>query len=224
MLKINLRTQQTPVGFFLTLLSLMLLCGLGFSYDTPPPVEHGAENSSFKQYTLPSGTGFHVLLQTPLHTETNQLGDPVEAMMAQSLFLYNDVMVPENTFFKGQIVTLESPIQGRNAILGVKFFQMNLPNGDRIPINAYVKTERKDHTWGGQLTGGTEPKKVVQRVWGLGDYNKIVMTGPRQMGLHIQAIPGEHWTLVLEQPVSLVKPTDVENDPRLAPWNSPTAQ
>lgn len=225
MLKIDRLRNRSIKHALCVCFSVCLLSGLlfqvGFSHESPPPVTEGENNASFKQYTLQPGTGFHVLLQSPLHTENNQLGDPVEAMMAQSLYLYNELMVPENTFFKGEIVQLDPPVQGRNAILAVKFFQMTLPNGDRVPISAYVKTERADHTWGGQSTDGTVPKKIVQKVWGLGDYNKVIMTGPRQMGLHIQAIPGEHWTIVLEQPVSLVKPTDVDNDPRLAPWKSP---
>lgn len=190
---------------------LALLAGLVppvWPHADPPPVDQAAvgEKNAFLRYTLPAGTPLHVLLQSPLSTKANQVSDPVDALMAQTLYMGETVMIPENTFFRGKIVNLEPPVEGRNAVLEVRFHTIYLPDGERLPIEAYVKTERADHAWGGELTPGTEPKRVTHRVWGIGGYNQIILAGPRAMGQHIGILPGERWTLILEKPLVLLRP------------------
>jgi hypothetical protein len=47
-------------------------------------------------------------------------------------------------------------------------------------------------------------------VAGIGEYNRIVFGGPRAMGQHIEFLPGEHWTIILDQPLTLVLPRERE--------------
>ena len=44
--------------------------------------------------------------------------------------------------------------------------------------------------------------RATQRVWGIGEYNRIVYGGPRAMGSHVKFLPGEHWTIILDQPLT----------------------
>lgn len=182
-----------------------------FAVDTSlipisPPVERSEPDSRFINYSFPAKTAFHVLLQTPISTEINQPDDPVEAIANQTLYLYEELIIPKNTRFIGRISRLEAPFEGKDAVLSVVFHQIILENGEKLPIVAHVRTDRPDHTWGGRLTKGTKPYLSTQRVAGIGEYNKIVFGGPRAIGEHITIPPGEHWTIILDQPLNILKP------------------
>jgi hypothetical protein len=196
-----------PMGLTLLLAGFSLPA---FAVDTSllkisPPVQRTESDARFISYAFAPGTAFHVLIQTPISTEINQPDDPVEAITNQTLYLYEELIIPKNTRFIGRISQLEPPFEGKDAVLSVVFNQIILQNGEKIPIVAHVRTDRPDHTWGGQLTQGTKPLLSTQRVTGIGAYNKIVWDGPRAMGKHITIPPGEHWTLILDQPLSILK-------------------
>jgi len=173
---------------------------------TPPKSQRSEPDFRFIQYTLPAGSAFQVLLQTPLNTESSQLNDPVEAIMDHDLYLGNEHILRKNTRFKGYIAQLEPPIQGSNAILYVLFNEIDTDNGDRLPIAAHIRTGRKDHKWGGELTKGSIPLMSTQRVYEIGEYNRTVYGGPRVMGEQVNIPPGEHLTIILDQPLNLLKP------------------
>lgn len=182
-----------------------------WSEPISPPVRqeylfNKAGNEAFLRYTLPAGTALQILLQTPLDTAVNQPGDPIEGIMTQNLYIGGRLLISKNTHFSGIISRLEQPFQGRDAILAVHFNEIALDNSDKLPMNAHVRTEHPEHLWGGMVTPGTKPMRSTQRVFGIGEYNRIVYGGPRAMGKHISFLPGEHWTIILEQPLTLVKP------------------
>jgi hypothetical protein len=199
-------------GLFLGLLTLSI------STITPPasnalssatpPASIEDQQEGFTIYRLNPGTPLFVLLQTPVDTAINQPDDPIEAAVAQDLYLGAKRIISRNARLRGIISRLEKPIQGRNAILAFRFNEITLGNGDVLPIQAHVKTERPDYTWGGELTEGTKPMKVTHRVEGIGFYNKIVYGGPRAMGAHLRYLPGERLTIILEQPLAIVLPKD----------------
>jgi hypothetical protein len=175
-----------------------------------PPVSRevlfGAEAGV--RYTLPAGTALQVLLQTPVDTAVNQPGDPLEAILAQNLYLGGQLLLSKNTRFNGIISRLDPPFQGRDAVLGIRFTEMLYDKSTKLPIAACVRTENPEHLWGGNVTQGTKPMRSTQRVAGIGEYNRIVYGGPRAMGSHIRFEPGEHWTIILEQPVGFSVPLE----------------
>lgn len=186
------------------LLGLLAIAPNWAAIPISPPVDRSEPDERFVQYTLPPGTAFQVLLQTPIDTGINQVDDPVEAIMANNLYLLEELMLAKNTRFTGSIKRLDPPIQGMDAILEVTFNEIILKNGEKMPIVAHVRTERPDHIWGGKVTKGTKPVLSTQRVWEIGEYNRVVFAGPRAMGTHIKFPPGEHWTLILDKPLTLI--------------------
>lgn len=176
------------------------------SQPISPPVARDDEN--FKSFTLRPGTALHILLQTPIHTAVNQPGDLVEGITTRDLYLNTDLLLSKNTRLTGVISRLDKPIQGMNALLAVRFTEIILENGEKLPLDAHVRTEHPEHIWGGQVTPGTKPMLSTQRVWGIGEYNRIVFGGPRAMGSHIEFLPGEPWILILDQPLTLVLPRE----------------
>lgn len=200
-----------PTGGAGLLAALLALAVLPAQAELPkpaisPPVIQAPADADFTRYTLQRGTALQILLQTPVDTAINQVGDPVEGIMFRNLYLGNRLILSKNTRFKGVITRLEPPLQGRNAILAIRFTDILMDNGETLPLSSHVRTEHREHIWGGQVTRGTKPMKSVQRVWGIGEYNRIVYGGPREMGSHIAFQPGEHWTLILDAPLTLVLP------------------
>ena len=189
--------------------SLLSLPALAFKGPPhPPAATRSVPDPRFIQYTLPEGSAFQVLLQSPLDTTVNQLHDPIDVIMDHNLYLGEELILTKNTHFKGQIVQLEPPIRGRNAILHVMFNEILTEDGEKLPIEAHVRTERPDHKWGGELTLGTIPMRSIQRVYMIGEYNRTVFGGPRAMGTQVTIPPGEHWILILDKPLVLLKPKE----------------
>ena len=202
---------------FEILIALTLACGLPMmahaandwrSSKTPPPVIETPASPAFTTYTLPAGSTFHVLLQTPVTTTSNQINDPVDAEMVQNVYLGEHLLVSKDDHVHGKITMLLGPIQGRNAVLEIRFTDLLLHNGEDLPINAFVATGRDDHRWGGEVTQGTKPDTVVHSIWGIGQYKQLVWRGPRAMGQQVELKPGEYWTIVLDAPVNIVLPKD----------------
>ncbi len=202
-----LRRLRITICFSLCLLSLLLSWGcLGVAQQqaiAPQVQVQDRPREGFTVFKLQPGTALYAVLQTPINTTYNQVNDPVEAIIAQDIFLDTDVILNKNTKLLGHISRLEPPVEGRNAIVCVQFSQINLNNGDELPIKAHIQSERPDQCWGGELTPGTKPRKITHRVTYIGEYNKIVWVGPRQMGRHMLFQPGERWTVILDSPLSV---------------------
>jgi hypothetical protein len=182
-----------------------------------PPVGQANLDKRFAAYTLQKGTAMQVVLQTPVSTAINQLGDPVEGVVNQNIYLKTLLLVPQGTRVFGEVTRLEPAIQGRDAILAVRFNGILLQdNQENLPISAHVRTGQDDQSWGGGATDGSIPYSSTQRVWYNGEYNRTVYGGPWKMGSPIKQSPGEFWTLVLDTPLTIVKsrlkPTDEEEE------------
>lgn len=156
-----------------------------------------------ERVTLPVGSPIQAVLRTPVDTALNQPGDPIEAEVSQDVFLGEDRILSQNDRLLGEVSVVEPPLQGRNAILGIRFTRLQSGHSGELPVQAYVKTSHPHHTWGGELTPGTEYQVVTHRVMQIGAYNQAVLRGPRAMGSHVQLAPGERMTLILEAPVTL---------------------
>ncbi|MBX2861795.1 MAG: hypothetical protein KTR14_11225 [Vampirovibrio sp.] len=169
----------------------------------------GNDESPYTTLTLPAGMALPIILHNPLSTAVNRTGDPVEAVVSQDVYLGNRLVLKKKVDrLSGRLVQSMTPIQGRDGILTILFDTLIFEDGQRQPIVAYVVTGRGDHSWGGMTTRGTEPMRVTHRVVGIGAYNKTVYGGPRAMGEHIEFLPGEPWTVVLQQPAQITTMTE----------------
>jgi len=189
-------------------LHLFQTAAYGEDTPTPPPVEVNTLDNGYAYYTIPAGSIFHTALHTPIQTSVSQLDDPIEAIITNTIYLDDQVLFEKNTRLYGRILRLEPPIQGRNAIVQVHFNAIKLGGGQIYPVSAHVITEHADHSWGGELTRGTKPYTVVQKVYGIGQYGRTVYGGPRMMGAHLEFLPGSYWSVKLDKPLTIVKSKD----------------
>jgi hypothetical protein len=197
------------------LIALLLLLGLFFNGSTVQAVPKTKQakpalvevlDEDFVAVTFQVGTYFLSVAENPVRTDLNRVGDRVEARLSSNVFVENyKVLTPETRFY-GYISQLEKPLEGRDAILAIRMDALDLPNGERQRVSTHLDTNSDDHAWGGGLRPGTKPVKVLNKVQYIGDYNRIIYMGPRQMGRHYEVKPGEQWRVVLEQPLQVIVP------------------
>lgn len=175
------------------------------AWDIDPTVEENTpQNQSHNgSITLPTGTAIRAWLLTELHTATTQLGQPVEAQTSQAIYVGTQVVIQKGTTLLGTVTQSLPPVEGRDAILQVKFDRLVTKNGDMVSIASHVHTQTPEYVWGGAITPGTEEVIVRHTVLGVGMYNQSTLGGKRGMGKHIQQPIGAPLTIVLdaEQPI-----------------------
>lgn len=163
-------------------------------------------HDELKHYTLQAGTILLATNQTPLSTQYNQVGDPVEVRLMKDVWIEESVVLTKSTRLFGSVSVVEPPLYGRDAILSVRFYEAELENGERIPIVAKVVTPNKKSSFGGDVTEPTQYKLVRYEVWGLGMYNRAWKTGERALGKQTELKVGEIFRVGLEAPMELVLP------------------
>jgi hypothetical protein len=101
---------------------------------------------------IPKGTVLTVTLESPISSLTARMGDSVNGMVENDIYINDAVAVPAGSKVQGQIVSVSpSGHVGRHGVLDVRFSSIKLPGGQAIPINAHVVTEDKS----GVLKGDT---------------------------------------------------------------------
>lgn len=158
--------------------------------------------------TLQAGTAMGAFLLTPLDTDINQPNDPVECKLMTPVWLGERLVLPSNTRFYGLISRLEQPLQGRNAVLDIDFYEARLPNGERIPLQAELMTLNKELFYGGETTDYSEHRPVRFDIQGIGSIVKLQKGGLLTMGKAVTLLPGENLKLILKSPLKLVVPTE----------------
>lgn len=164
------------------------------------------ENEAYVMVTLQPGTLFLAMAETPVRTDYNHVGDRVEARLINPVYVGAIQVMDPSTRFIGSVAVLEKPIEGKDAVLGIRFDSVVLATGDEKPLAAHINTDEKRQVWGGDLRPGTKPFSVSHRVMGIGWYNKTILGGPREMGRHYEVKPGETWRVILETPLTFSVP------------------
>ncbi|HEY9685318.1 MAG TPA: hypothetical protein V6C86_27330 [Oculatellaceae cyanobacterium] len=103
-----------------------------------------SESGSFPFYRsghviyVPAGMMLPVSIRTGLSSETARPGDPVEATLTQPILL-GETELPAQTLLTGT-VTDAAPGSGmsHSGALGLKFTNMQLPDGSSVPITAHI--------------------------------------------------------------------------------------
>lgn len=167
-------------------------------------------HDELKHYTLQAGTILLATNQTPLSTQYNQVGDPVEVRLMKDVWIEESIVLTNSTRLFGSVSVVEPPVYGRDAILSVRFYEAELENGERVPIVAKVVTPNKKSSFGGEVTEPTQYKLVRYEVWGLGMYNRAWKTGERALGKQTEVKVGEIFRVGLETPMELVLPMRAE--------------
>lgn len=104
-----------------------------------PVIENQPDSSGTGGAALPQGTEIKIKLLDTVSTQRNERGDRVRAEVMEDILVGRQVGIPKGTRIIGEIAALRRPgrIKGR-AEMTLTFKELELPGGQRIPIEATV--------------------------------------------------------------------------------------
>jgi len=166
---------------------------------------------------VPSGTPMTVALSSDLSSKTARPGDPFEATLASNLMVNGKLAVPIGTRVTG---TITDVISGSRAIgatptLGLKFNQLELEDGQVIPITGELmeqgKSEKVRDT--AKILGGVAAGAVLGHQVKTNNRGKVIggllggavgAIAAKNTGTEVQIASGSTLTLTTGEPFTVV--------------------
>ena len=107
--------------------------------DTAPLVL--PPTARYREVTVPSGTAVDVQLETPLNTDTTQVGDVVAGTVHSPITVSDDVVIPVGSRLKGSVTAVETPgkVKGRASVT-FRFTSLSVAGHDDPYTVADVQT------------------------------------------------------------------------------------
>jgi hypothetical protein len=179
----------------------------------PKPVETRVQ--------VPTGTQMTVALSSDLSSKTARAGDPFEATLASNLMVNGHLAVPTGTRVTG---TITDVISGSRAIgatptLGLKFNQLELEDGQVIPITGELmeqgKSEKVRDT--AKILGGVAAGAVLGHQVKTNNRGKVIggllggavgAIAAKNTGTEVQIASGSTVTLTTGEPFTVVTHTE----------------
>lgn len=152
---------------------------------------------------IPDNTEFTITMVTPVSTTESKVGDKVEATLDKSLLnSENQVLLPSNAKLTGTVAMVEGvDKKGKNGRISVKFNELTMPNGERLPIQASLATED------GALNGGTTQGRFVKiSTEKEGTVTSVQTTSTAlEIGSEVKVQCGDQLEVKLTEPLTLTK-------------------
>jgi hypothetical protein len=130
--------------------------------------------------TIPAGTGLSTEMVSSASSKTSQIGDAVEARVTEGVQIDGVTVVPVGSTISGTITEAKSLAKiGGQAVLGVKFDRLVLPNGHTFPIVASIQQKGKSETGkdAGTIAGATAGGALLGRLLSKNDKTKGTLIG-----------------------------------------------
>jgi hypothetical protein len=131
----------------LVILAIVVIAVAGCAPATPEAGESGQENREGAlarllgpetlDITVVEGTPITVRLTTRVSSQSSAVGDTVEGVVAEGVFVDGRLVIPEGSILTGKVTTAEplGKIGGR-ASLAFAFTRLTMPDGQQQPIDA----------------------------------------------------------------------------------------
>ena len=172
------------------------------------PVENRVE--------VPSGTALTVALSSDLSSRTAKAGDPFEATVASNLSVNGQLAVPTGSRVTGTITDVVSGSRaiGSVPMLGIKFNQIVLEDGETIPITGDLvqqgKSEKGQDT--AKILGGAAAGAILGHQVKKNDSGKVIggllggavgAVAAKRTGTEVQLPAGSTLTITTGEPFSV---------------------
>ncbi len=138
--------MRKPVlaGLGITLLALSVCpltswAHLRLRHRRPLVLSSSAPATAPGAYTVPARTEVRAQLLSGMQTQFNRVNDPVEAQVLQPVYVHGRIVLPVGTLFDGRITTVrQAGTLHRPGELALRFDQLTLPDGQQLPISAFI--------------------------------------------------------------------------------------
>lgn len=164
------------------LLLIILIIFIAPIAKAQPPAKKPPAIKGMYYMAIPAGVFLKGIIQSGISTKTNNLGDPIRAIIPTNFYLMNAICIPQNSILEGEITEFALPKKGRDAILKLHFNKMTFPNYTSYPIDADLWMDGSNII-GGQPSELSEMREVPFSVGGLTPgYILMKPTGEYKMG------------------------------------------
>lgn len=162
-----------------------------------------AENEGLRDYNgieLAKGTFIPAISAQEISTQYCDVGTQLKFISTTDLYLYETIVIPQDTEFYGYIEKLNEPIVGTNASMMIKITKLRFIDGYELPVRGYVYVNNSP-VIGGELTEPeTYDKKPAYRQGFKVAYG-WVPGASRRMGEHKVIASGADLLIVLTAPL-----------------------
>ena len=154
---------------------------------------------------IPKGSIFRGMLGQTVSSEYNNNGDIIKILVPSDFIYENQVVVPKNSIFLGQVINLEQAQQGRNGLFSINIIGIVFPDDRRFPIKGYIAATKGNKIFGGEFSRRTGHKTVLHRASpnGRKGVMNLLQNGPRTMGKETFIKMGELVTIIIEEGVNV---------------------
>jgi len=222
--------QVRRVGLSVVVTSLFTLGLLGCAAD-PLAQQDSPSNPSNPapavvkqvQLTIPQGTEVHVVLSTPVGSETSQVGDTLTATTLENTMVGGRIAIPQGSIIRGRVAEVMPGTKGmqiseKGGSVVLSFDHVTTPGGDSKPLAASLtklasSTGKTAGIIGGSAAGGALLGKIlggdskdaaIGAVVG-GGIGTAIVAGTKGKELKIPA--GTDLTLTLDQSLKMTDRT-----------------
>lgn len=176
----------------------ILILGLTFG-----PCCFASENDGLRDYNgiqLAKGTFIPAISAQELSTQYCDVGTQLKFISTTDLYLYETIVIPQNTEFYGYIEKLNEPIVGTNASMMIKITKLRFIDGYELPVRGYVYINNSPVIGGEQ----TEPETYVKKPSYRQGFKTMMGYAPgpsRRMGEHKVIASGADLLIILTSPL-----------------------
>lgn len=135
--------------------------GVSIATNTNTTITNNGSNTTIqgRVISVPASTEFTATLSEPIHTETAQVGNVLRLKLDQALLNsdQSQIVIPRDSEILGRVTSVKQASRaGSNAAVGIEFYEIVKPNGERIQIQGKVATED------GLLVAGTTKGRILE--------------------------------------------------------------
>lgn len=167
------------------------------------PCCFAAQQEGLRDYNaiqLAKGTFIPVISTQEISTQYCDEGTQVKFISTTDLYLYETIVIPQDTEFYGYIEKLNEPIIGTNASMMIKITKLKFIDGYELPVRGYIYVNNSPVIGGEQTEPETYVKKPSYRQGFKMAYGWV--PGPsRRMGEHKVIASGADLLIVLTSPL-----------------------
>lgn len=158
--------------------------------EAQPTAKKPAAIKGLYYMSIPAGVFLKGIMQSEISTKTNNLGDPIRAIIPTNFYLMNAICIPQNSIIEGEITEFALPKKGRDALMKLHFNKIIFPNYNYYPIDADLWMD-SSNVIGGQPSELSEMRQVPFSVEGLTPgYILMKPTGEYKIGKDMTLMAG----------------------------------
>ncbi|MDD3419796.1 MAG: hypothetical protein PHE78_04240 [Candidatus Gastranaerophilales bacterium] len=156
-----------------------------------------------REYNLqiPSGIFLKAIVQSEISTKTNNINDPVRAIIDNNFYFMDAICIPENSIITGRITEFQLPKKGRNGLFRLHFDSLTFPNGKQIPFDGELWADGSNMI-GGQPSALTETREVPFCASGM-NYLLLKPTGEYSVGKDVTLSAGSEILIKTNTPIKV---------------------